>query len=533
MLQRALGGAGGTARVADLFAGSGQMGDQIAAAGCRGRVALAAEREGSLLEAVRKRWTGVQAFADVREVEGAHLRRVTVVTAGLPCQGLSPLGKRRGMRHRESRLLWEVPRMLDEMKPSELPPLLFFECVPELLSDARSKTMLEFMRRLNVLSYNVAYSVADARAWLPQHRRRVYVLCARGWDPAEAMFGESVPSTTALERLSARGGAEARVLATSQASPPMVACCPTLVTGASKIIAMSADGQLHEVGVRGMAALQGMPEPLREALISLGRTRACGAIGNACAAPPLRHYRSRAATLLAAAAAGVPPGHLPPMRRLHAPRDAAPGPAALGSAGVRYALASSGSSDVFVCLPGGNVTDFPCAAGQPLFELLNATPGALLPLTPERHAIALHGYLRSLHTRRDCVVSAAHARVLAACSRFLEQAVGETPPAVGETWRVFFDAAGGTLVLITAVTADDALFPLRVRPLLSSGRTALTPPGCAQVTVGSTRRSALLMAPKLDAVAGDGWHFASRGTPGFFRAERALQGRPPRGRPAA
>jgi len=406
---------------------------------------------------------------------------VTVWVAGLPCQGFSPMGDKEGTGHVESGLLDQVTRLLAEQSPRNRPAVLWLECVPQLLNDEDGDTWDSLICSLAALGYATAWRVCDARAWVAQHRERLFVLCTRtGFDPAAVMLGESVPAAEALAALQARGGADVRVFAPNQArGMPMASAVPTILTGGSSLIVMGAGGELSAITRSGQAALQGMTPALADWLCAEKSQKLprC-AIGNACVAYPLRYFARRLVQLATAQAAGAPPPELPPLHLLERVKGVAPGPRAHARGGVCYPPPGGrrGAPAVYAATSGrpradqGAATMYPCAAAQPLLDFLRAVPGAaLVPAEGKPYARKFHGFLHRLHSARDecATYGVQHADVLRASLQVVADSVCETLPAAGETWRVSMQGASPpTLVtVLSGASADSALHSVRVRPV--------------------------------------------------------------------
>ena len=113
-------------------------------------------------------------YGDISKVE--KLDYADLWSYGFPCQDISILGKKMGIKKGETRsgLLYEVKRLLEI---SEKPKYLIMENVKNLLS-AKFKTdfekWLEFLEKLGYKNY---YKVLNAKDYgVPQNRERVFLI---------------------------------------------------------------------------------------------------------------------------------------------------------------------------------------------------------------------------------------------------------------------------------------------------------------------------------------------------------------------
>jgi DNA (cytosine-5)-methyltransferase 1 len=117
-----------------------------------------------------------------------------IVTAGFPCQDLSPAGRLGGIHGGKSGLVEHVFRLLGKMPVR--PKWLLFENVPFLLSFDGGSGMWWLTRQLESLNCVWAYRVVDTQAFgLPQRRRRLYLLASETADPRSVLFADLVEAS--------------------------------------------------------------------------------------------------------------------------------------------------------------------------------------------------------------------------------------------------------------------------------------------------------------------------------------------------
>lgn len=151
---------------------------------------------------------------DIRNVHGKDLGIIEkenycyLMTYSFPCTDLSVAGKMQGMSKADwengnstrSGLLWEVERILKELKDEELPDVLLMENVPQVhgkknLSDfnmwidfLKSKGYQNFWQDLNAKNYGI-----------PQNRDRCFCVSVLCDDFIDFEFPESVQLTTVMK----------------------------------------------------------------------------------------------------------------------------------------------------------------------------------------------------------------------------------------------------------------------------------------------------------------------------------------------
>lgn len=108
-----------------------------------------------------------------------------VLTYSFPCQDLSQAGKLAGMEKgsgTRSGLLWEVERLLGELKEAESrPDVLLMENVPGVCGDRNIKPWNEWLDRLEELGYSNYWAKVNAKDHgIPQNRLRVFMVSILG-----------------------------------------------------------------------------------------------------------------------------------------------------------------------------------------------------------------------------------------------------------------------------------------------------------------------------------------------------------------
>jgi DNA (cytosine-5)-methyltransferase 1 len=136
-----------------------------------------------------EKWSEIRNYGDIRTADFSGLRgRITVLSAGVPCQPSSLAGKRRGAQ--DDRWLWEAA--LDVVRDVE-PAWCLFENPPGILSlDEFGGVLL----RLESLGYEVRAFSVPANAVGAKHRRqRIFIVAHTelgNRDGRRAGWGETV-----------------------------------------------------------------------------------------------------------------------------------------------------------------------------------------------------------------------------------------------------------------------------------------------------------------------------------------------------
>ena len=112
---------------------------------------------------------------DVRNIRGDDVPNVDVATASFPCIDLSLAGHRRGLAGEQSGLYFEFVRVLAEMGERR-PAAVLIENVPSFISSRGGRDLHDALASLNRLGYSCDLAVADSRWFVPQSRKRLFVL---------------------------------------------------------------------------------------------------------------------------------------------------------------------------------------------------------------------------------------------------------------------------------------------------------------------------------------------------------------------
>ena len=128
-------------------------------------------------------------LADIRDLTGNAVPAVDIATASFPCTDVSLAGGRAGLKGRESGLLGDFLRILDEMGDRR-PQLLLIENVTGFATSDKGRDLVRTLEYLTELGYWCDVQQLDARNFVPQSRPRMFILCDRAptsieFDPLE------------------------------------------------------------------------------------------------------------------------------------------------------------------------------------------------------------------------------------------------------------------------------------------------------------------------------------------------------------
>lgn len=143
---------------------------------------------------LKHRFPHADLYGDVRELAADSSFRIPhnidVVTAGFPCQDLSPAGRMQGIQGQNSSIVKALFNLLERRKRNR-PNWLVIENVPFMLQLDSGKAMDFVTTRIEALGYTWAYRVVDTRAFgLPHRRRRVIIVASLDNDPCQVLFAD-------------------------------------------------------------------------------------------------------------------------------------------------------------------------------------------------------------------------------------------------------------------------------------------------------------------------------------------------------
>ena len=124
-------------------------------------------------------------LGSIEDVTGSDLPPALLSWGSFPCQDLSLAGNMGGLSSTRSGLVWQWLRVMDELP--KRPPLVVAENVVGLVSTAKGDHYRKLHNALVERGYKVGAVVLDASHWVPQSRKRVFIIAANAEVPTNQL----------------------------------------------------------------------------------------------------------------------------------------------------------------------------------------------------------------------------------------------------------------------------------------------------------------------------------------------------------
>jgi len=160
----------------ELFAGIGGFSAGLAPLG--GRCVFASEIDQTKVPVFYKNFPGSEGFlwGNISHVYASSIPDHDILTAGFPCEPFSHANfTRQGFDDNRGQIFWQIVRVL-EMKQ---PPCFLLENVPGLLTFEDGTALKVIKGALERAGYHVQYQVLNAVHFVPQKRKRLYIIGTR------------------------------------------------------------------------------------------------------------------------------------------------------------------------------------------------------------------------------------------------------------------------------------------------------------------------------------------------------------------
>lgn len=218
-------------KLGSLFDGIG--GFPLAAQRVGIRPVWASEIESFPISVTKRHFPEMKHLGDIRNVDGAKIEPVDIITFGSPCQDLSIAGKRQGLKGEQSSLFYEAIRIIKEMREAtngQYPRFALWENVVGALSSNKGEDFRAVLQSLIEIKsptatvplpprgkwttagmvrgegWSLAWRVLDTQYFgVPQRRRRIFLVA----DFAAERAGEVLFESSSLSG-DTSAGAEAR-----------------------------------------------------------------------------------------------------------------------------------------------------------------------------------------------------------------------------------------------------------------------------------------------------------------------------------
>jgi DNA (cytosine-5)-methyltransferase 1 len=122
-------------------------------------------------------------LGSIEDVRGGDLPPALLSWGSFPCQDLSLAGNMGGLSCSRSGMVWQWLRVMGELP--KCPPLAVAENVVGLISAAKGEHYRRLHNALVERGYKVGAVVLDAVHWIPQSRKRVFVIAVNADIPTE------------------------------------------------------------------------------------------------------------------------------------------------------------------------------------------------------------------------------------------------------------------------------------------------------------------------------------------------------------
>ena len=107
-----------------------------------------------------------------------------LLTGGFPCQSFAGCGLRKGFDDPRGALFFELARIIRDKRPAAF----LLENVKALLVHNQGATFEKILLTLSELGYIIEWRVLNTRSWLPQERKRFYIVGHHRADRAGEIF---------------------------------------------------------------------------------------------------------------------------------------------------------------------------------------------------------------------------------------------------------------------------------------------------------------------------------------------------------
>jgi DNA (cytosine-5)-methyltransferase 1 len=165
-------------RAAEFFAGIGLVRRALELADIR--VVFANDIDPVKMAVYKANFPGEEfKLCDIAHLTADDIPDVDLATASFPCTDVSLAGNRAGLHGPESGTFWHFASLLHGMRERR-PRTILLENVSGLGSSKDGSDLHAAIRRLNELGYSCDVLEVDARWWVPQSRKRVFVIGS--WD---------------------------------------------------------------------------------------------------------------------------------------------------------------------------------------------------------------------------------------------------------------------------------------------------------------------------------------------------------------
>ncbi|WP_303757901.1 DNA cytosine methyltransferase [Bacteroides caecimuris] len=160
----------------DLFAGLGGFHQALSQLGCI--CVFSSELKVDLQQLYKINFPDTPIYGDITKIEPSAIPSHDILCAGFPCQPFSQAGKRQGFNDEKERgnLFYYICGILKEHNPK----YVILENVANLKGHDNGNTWSVISTELDKLGYSVKAEILSPHQFgIPQHRKRIYIVCLR------------------------------------------------------------------------------------------------------------------------------------------------------------------------------------------------------------------------------------------------------------------------------------------------------------------------------------------------------------------
>jgi DNA (cytosine-5)-methyltransferase 1 len=123
-------------------------------------------------------------YSDIAGIDTSEMPDFDLLVGGFPCQSFAGCGLRKGFDDPRGALFFELARIIGDKRPAAF----LLENVKGLIVHNQGATYKKILLTLSELGYIVEWRVLNTRSWLPQERKRVYIVGHHRADRAGEIF---------------------------------------------------------------------------------------------------------------------------------------------------------------------------------------------------------------------------------------------------------------------------------------------------------------------------------------------------------
>jgi len=118
---------------------------------------------------------------DIRKIKAIDINKNPILAwASFPCQDLSLAGNGKGINGERSSTFWDFWRIINEFKDEKRTvPIVVIENVPGLLTSGKGKDFNSLLSSIVSSGYYVGAIIIDARYFVPQSRKRLFIVAIK------------------------------------------------------------------------------------------------------------------------------------------------------------------------------------------------------------------------------------------------------------------------------------------------------------------------------------------------------------------